>query len=935
MSIERVAPPRDRVRDRERERGREHACALTTLRRTAEELAEGRGQKPTTTHLLAAIASGDDRAAQLLLDRRLDLDTVLRAARVTVDDSRDAITKALDRAKDLASRSSASASAHALPIRAARAANGRERTEANSIHLLVALCQDMGTAAHRTLVQCGTDLTRLRTAALHVAMGLTPPRRVAASASASASSSGSGAGSAPARASQASGNITGLSGAGSNSPKPHDRSARPAHITPAPAVPSSTLPASRATPAPPRKHANTPAMRSAPASATPPVTPQTARPSPTSSTSTSGSTSTSKSKRRDPKTAGASADRFALDPKQFPSLCALGQNLTQLASRGELDPVVGREIEMERTLDVLAKRQASNACLIGAPGVGKTSVVRGLAQRIAAGRDIASFEDKIIVSIDPSALVAGTAVRGSLAERIHQLKAELARSKGRVLIFFDQIHTLFGSDAGDEAAGELRSALSRGELACIGATTEADYRKTIDSDPALSRCFTSVDVCELSADDALVAVERIAPLFEKHHDCSYNAMAIEKSVTWSVRYLPGKALPDKAVQVLDLAAARVRRRASHAASQAARDSLVRAEHVAEVVSELAGVPVERLLESDADRLLRLEELLSRRIVGHGHALERIAHVLRRNASGFRSRRPIGTFLLLGPTGVGKTETAKAIAECLFHSADAMTRLDLSEYAEPHAIARLVGAPPGYVGFEAGGQLTEAVRRRPYQVILLDEIEKAHRDVLESFLGVFDEGRLTDGRGRTVDFTNTVILLTSNLGADIATPVPSRHRIGFTGSPGSTHSSETQPNGTDASTTPYQRAVTEAARRALPPELFNRLDEVIAFSPLSRADVAEVARRILRSLGDELKHARAITLRTSEAAIEALLDLGGFDPELGARPMRRAIGRHIEAPIAEMVLKGELRAGDSASVDVDHGKLAITASRPHAARPLHA
>jgi ATP-dependent Clp protease ATP-binding subunit ClpC len=334
------------------------------------------------------------------------------------------------------------------------------------------------------------------------------------------------------------------------------------------------------------------------------------------------------------------------------------------------------------------------------------------------------------------------------------------------------------------------------------------------------------------------------------------------------------------------------------------------------VSELADVPEERLLESDAERMLRLEGLMAERIVGHTEALGRIAAVLRRNAGGFRSRRPIGTFLLLGPTGVGKTETAKAIAECLFYSADAMTRLDLSEYAEAHAIARLIGAPPGYIGHDAGGQLTEAVRRRPYQVILLDEIEKAHRDVLEAFLQVFDEGRLTDGRGRTIDFTNAVILLTSNLGSEV-TPPSTKGRIGFAARRG--------PSLADREA--YATAVVASARAALPPELYNRIDEVLAFAPLTREDVAEVARRQLGALAGELESARGVRLDPSEAAIDALLDAGGFDPELGARPMRRAIARLVEAPIAEMILRGELTRGDVATVDVEDGKIVVDAVTP--------
>lgn len=804
---------------------------LVTLRKLAEELASKRGQKPTTTHLLAAMATGHDDAAQLLLERRLDEEVLLKAARVTVDDAADPLGRAIQRAREIAGRSGP----------------GRE---ARSVHVLFALCQETGTAAHRALVQCGTDVTRLRTSAMQLALGLAPPRRVPATAAAAAAQRTSG-----------------------------------------------IMPVGR-TPAAPAK-LTTPAKVTTRTSITPPAKIAIAVPTPAPPLP---QTKVAKAKKKN------GGERFALDAKAFPLLSQLGRNLTQLAARGELDPVVGRDAEIERALDVLAKRHASNACLIGAPGVGKTSVVRGLAARIADGDDVACFEDKVLVSIEPAAMLAGTGVRGSLAERIGQMKTELARAKGRVIVFFDEMHVLFGQDAGDEASSELRLALARGEMVCIGATTEMDYRRVIDADPSLSRCFTPIEVCELSPEEALLAIESVAPLFEKHHGCTYDENALAKAVTWSVRYLPSKALPDKAVQILDLAGARARRRGGQN---------VEPEHVAEVVSELAGVPEERLLESDAERLLRLEELLGHRIVGHASALERIAHVLRRNASGFRSRRPIGTFLLLGPTGVGKTETAKAIAECLFHSADAMTRLDLSEYAESHAIARLVGAPPGYVGYDAGGQLTESVRRRPYQVILLDEIEKAHRDVLEGFLQVFDEGRLTDGRGRTVDFTNTVILLTSNIGADLSPTTTARGRIGFGPAAGRRDLRERE-------IAAYQQAVAEAARRALPPELYNRLDEVLAFAPLSREDVGEVARRIIKALAVELERSRGVTLDASDAAVDALLDSGGFDPEMGARPMRRAIGRHIEAPIAEMILKGLLNRGDVAMVDVEDGAIIVDA-----------
>jgi ATP-dependent Clp protease ATP-binding subunit ClpC len=774
---------------------------------------------------LAALATGHDDAAQLLLERRLDPEVILRAARVTTDDQADGISRAISKAKEMAGRTGA-------------------RGDARSIHLLFALCQEQGTAAFRALVQCGTDITRLRVASMQLAMGIAPPRRPMPVARTIVA----------------------------NPPPPPPASTRPSGILPvAKPVENKPKPAPAAMPAKPKK---------APA----------------------------------PKKAVVPVPRFELDPKSFPLLNQVGRNLTSLAASAQLDPVVGRDPEIERVLDVLAKRERSNACLVGGPGVGKTAVARGLAQRIADNDDVACFEDSIVIGLEPSALLAGTGIRGSLAERIGQLKGEIAKAREadrRVIVFFDELHVLFGPDAGDEAATELKLALARGDIACIGATTEQEYRRFIEADPGISRCFTPIEVTELSPEDAMLATIGVMPLFEKHHKVSFSEDAIAKSIAWSVRYIPNKALPDKAVQILDLAGARTRRRGEKA---------VEAEQIAEVVSELAGVPEERLLETDAERLLRIEDLLGERIVGHRFALEKIATVLRRNASGFRSRRPIGTFLLLGPTGVGKTETAKAIAECLFHSADAMTRLDLSEYAESHAISRLVGAPPGYIGHDSGGQLTESVRRRPYQVVLLDEIEKAHRDVLEGFLGVFDEGRLTDGRGRTVDFTNTVILLTSNIGAEISPVQQTRGRIGF-GAPRQTASEEIR------QTNKYREAVTDAARKALPPELFNRLDEVLAFAPLTRTDVAEVARRILKHLARDLEAARQVKLDVSPAAIDALLDAGGFDPEMGARPMRRAIGRLIEAPIAEMILKAELRRGDVAMIDVENGAIVVDAVSP--------
>jgi ATP-dependent Clp protease ATP-binding subunit ClpC len=494
-------------------------------------------------------------------------------------------------------------------------------------------------------------------------------------------------------------------------------------------------------------------------------------------------------------------------------------------------------------------------------------------------------------------------VRGALAERLGSIRKEVAQAHGRIVVFLDEIHALLGGEAGEEAANELKTALARGELPCIGATTHAEYKRAIERDAALARRFTVVDVPELDPAAAKIVIEAASGVLATHHGVTFDAAAKDCAIAWTVRYLPGRALPDKALAALDLAGARARRNA--------RTSVGR-EALAEVVAEMADVPVARLLERDGERFLNLETRLCARVVGHAEPLGKIARALRRGAAGLRGQRPLFSALLLGPTGVGKTETAKAIAEVLFDDPTAMTRLDLSEYAEPHAVARLLGAPPGYVGHDDGGQLTEAVRRRPYQVVLFDEMEKAHRDVLEALLQVLDEGRMTDGRGRTIDFTNTVVVFTSNLGSDVSFEAPrAPRRVGFGVA-----------DATPVESLRREEAVIAAARAALPPELYNRYDEVLVFAPLQRADVAQIARLTLDRLGHDLQKARGLSLQVDPEVIELLLDHGGFDPSLGGRPVRREVARLVEAPLAELLLKGDVNPGDVVWITVENGSIVV-------------
>lgn len=799
---------------------------LASIERQAEELARGRKERVTSAHLLAAIAALASGAGGLLRDRRLGPEDLLRAARAATDDERDPLRQALRGAREVADRMRA--------------------PEPLAVHLLISLLGDRSTAAYRALDQCGVDKRRLRLAAMNQALGALGRQPIVTradvrprAASAETSTARASTGRAPRVPVRRRAQLV----------SPEDLRSRlgkgePVSVEPAPE----------------------------------PVTPPEATARPESVRPESKRVLVAPPVRDDEELEKS----FGLPRKQFPLLSRFGDNLTLAAARGALDQCVGRELEIERLLDVLCKRFGNNPCLVGPSGVGKTRIVHGLAQRMAVA-DMTDREPWIIVELSAAALVNGTGVRGGLAQRMQALRREVELGRGRIVLFFDDIHQLFVGDGGEELQSELKLAISRGEILIIGATSREEFARCIEAEPALSRRFSPIEVEEPTREDAFLVIEALASKFEAHHGVKYGHDVLALAITWSTQYIPGKVLPDKAISILDLSGARARRRGQ---------SAVLPEQVAEVVSEASGVPTERLLQSDGERLLVLEATLAARVVGHDACLTAIARSVRRNAAGLGGKRPIGTFLLLGPTGVGKTETAKALAEALFFCDQAMTRIDLSEYGEPHSVARLFGAPPGYVGHEAGGQLTEAVRRRPYQVILLDELEKAHDDVLQSFLALFDEGRMTDGRGRTVDFSNTLIVMTSNLGAS---DVASASSLGFQ----RTEAGRSQS---------YAERLLAKVRAKLAPELFNRIDDVLVFEPLERDQVCDIACRMLDRLGERLQSTRSIEVEFDASAIDALLAAGGMDLKLGARPMQRTISRLVEGPVAEMILGGELASG---------------------------
>ena len=643
-------------------------------------------------------------------------------------------------------------------------------------------------------------------------------------------------------------------------------------------------------------------------------------------------------------------------PSDTPTVDQFGADLTEMATEGRIDPVVGREQEIEQTIEVLSRRTKNNPVLIGEPGVGKTAIVEGIAQRIVDGEVPDTLRDKRLVQLDLAGMVAGTRYRGDFEERLKKVIDEIRAHADELIIFMDELHTVVGAGASGEgamdAANMLKPALARGELHIIGATTIDEYRKNIEKDAALERRFQPILVPEPSVTDTIEILRGLRDRYEAHHQVRFTDEALIAAAELSDRYITDRFLPDKAIDLIDQAGARIRlrtmtppkdrRELEHRLEQlrrekdeavavedydkagALRDQItelsqrvdaatddgksgsadrtvpeVSAADIAEVVSRATGIPARQLTEEEKDRLLRLEEHLHHRVIGQDDAVVAVAEAVRRSRAGLGDPdRPIGSFLFLGPTGVGKTELARALAEALFGSEDRMVRIDMSEFQERHTVSRLVGAPPGYVGYEEAGQLTEAVRRTPYAVLLLDEIEKAHPDVFNILLQVLDDGRLTDGQGRTVDFKNTVVIMTSNLGSDLI----GRRRLGF------------DPTDTATEDTQTTDRLMGRLREAFRPEFLNRIDEIIVFRQLDEAQLRQITSLLLEETSRRL-HAQAITVDFTADAIDWLAQRG-FQPEFGARPLRRTIQREVDNQLSARLLDGRLMPGQHVTVTRD-------------------
>jgi ATP-dependent Clp protease ATP-binding subunit ClpC len=587
-----------------------------------------------------------------------------------------------------------------------------------------------------------------------------------------------------------------------------------------------------------------------------------------------------------------------------------GTDLTQLAAEGKIDPVVGRQQEIERVVQILGRRTKNNPILIGEPGVGKTALAEGLALRINNGDLPEQLANRRVIALDLASLVAGSRFRGEFEERLKQVMAEVNQA-GNIILVIDEIHTLVGAgsvEGGMDAANLLKPALARGELQCIGATTLDEYRQYIEKDAALERRFQPVMVKEPTVEDTIEILYGLRSRYEEHHRLTITNRALEAAAKLSARYISDRHLPDKAIDLIDEAGSRVRLRYSKISSEGEVNSetqkpQVDVEDIAQVLSASTGVPVNRLTESESAQLLHLEDVLRERVIGQEEAVKAVARAIKRSRVGLRNaNRPIASFIFCGPTGVGKTELTKALAATVFGSEEAMIRLDMSEYMEPQSVSKLIGSPPGYVGYGEGGQLTEAVRRRPYTVILFDEIEKAHPDIFNLLLQLLEDGRLTDSQGRVVNFNNTLIIMTSNLGARAIEKQGTG--LGFFAEEDSVQAQ-------------YNRTVdqvNEALKQSFRPEFLNRLDEIIVFHQLTREQVKSIATLLLQDVSESLAQ-RQIKISLTEAFKEQLIK-EGYDPSYGARPMRRAISRLVEDYLAEAILAGEIKEGDTAVIDLD-------------------
>jgi ATP-dependent Clp protease ATP-binding subunit ClpC len=649
--------------------------------------------------------------------------------------------------------------------------------------------------------------------------------------------------------------------------------------------------------------------------------------------------------------------------KQTPLIDQLGIDLTAWAEEGKLDPVIGRQREIERVIQILSRRTKNNPALIGEPGVGKTAIVEGLAQLIASGQAPKELLNRRLMMLDVGSLVAGTIYRGQFEERLKRVIGEIKDSKS--ILFIDELHMIVGAGAAGssvDAANILKPALARGELQCIGATTLDEYRKHVEGDASLERRFQPILVAEPTIDETIEILRGIKERYEEHHNLEITDEALRQAAHLSARYVPDRHLPDKAIDLIDEASSRVRmykipplpqlqgslnqlqeiRREKEEAFRAQRyeeaanlrdqemelsEELrqlrlgseevelpqVTAEDIAEVLSMWTGVPVTRIASEESERLLHMEEALHQRIVGQDEAIETISKAVRRARAGLKDpKRPIGTFIFLGPTGVGKTETAKALAEFMFGSEETLIKLDMSEFMERHNVARLVGAPPGYVGYEEGGQLTEAIRRRPYSVILLDEVEKAHPEAFNMLLQIMEDGSLADAKGRRVDFRNTIILMTSNVGAELLTREMS---LGF-----ALHRDEAK-----TAEEEYQKMkekVLDQLKRTFRPEFLNRVDATVVFRALTKEQIKQIVELMLSQVQERLRH-QEIQLEATEEAKE-LLAKEGYDPHFGARPLRRVIQQRVEDPLSEGMLAGEFRPGDTVVVDLVEEQIRLRA-----------